>query len=83
MRIPIIKTIMKVYIIDLFPKFDKKQLRKCKQIKLHSLEGVYAVGDPIFSRDLLLVVELPSDDRGRRSSMGRKITMCGRRIKNY
>ena len=35
---------------------------------------MYAVGDPIFARDLWLVVELPSDDRGRRTRMGRQIT---------
>ena len=44
-----------------------------------SLEGFYAVGDPIFARDLWLVVELPSDARGRRTRMGRQIArhVCG------
>lgn len=36
-----------------------------------SLESLYAVGDPIFARDLWLVIEMPSDERGRRTKLGR------------
>lgn len=42
-------------------------------LSLFSLEAVYAVGDPVFARDLWLVIELPSDSRGRRTRLGKKI----------
>ena len=38
---------------------------------LFSNENYYAVGDPVYARDLWLVVELPSDDQGRRTAEGR------------
>ena len=40
---------------------------------------MYAVGDPIYARDLWLIVELPSDSRGRRTRLGRKVSghVCG------
>eukprot|EP00095_Tigriopus_kingsejongensis_P011851 maker-scaffold493_size155937-snap-gene-0.22 protein:Tk11851 transcript:maker-scaffold493_size155937-snap-gene-0.22-mRNA-1 annotation:"hypothetical protein DAPPUDRAFT_95105" len=38
-----------------------------------NLEDVYAVGDPIYARDLWLVVELPSDVRGRRTPLGKQM----------
>ncbi|TRY81053.1 hypothetical protein TCAL_09447 [Tigriopus californicus] len=38
-----------------------------------NLEDVYAVGDPIYARDLWLVIELPSDERGRRTHLGKKM----------
>lgn len=37
-----------------------------------SAENYYAVGDPVYARDLWLVVELPSDDQGRRTAEGRE-----------
>ena len=39
---------------------------------LFSAENYYAVGDPVYARDLWLVVELPSDDQGRRTAEGRE-----------
>ena len=33
-----------------------------------SLDAVYAVGDPVYARDLWLVIELPSDDHGKSPS---------------
>ena len=30
------------------------------------------MGDPVYARDLWLVVELPSDDQGRRTAEGRE-----------
>ncbi len=41
-----------------------------------SVDHLYAVGDPVFGRDLWIIIELPSDDRGRRTRLGRQ----GRRI---
>ena len=37
-----------------------------------STENYYAVGSPVYAGDLWLIVELPSDDRGRRTAEGRK-----------
>ena len=37
-----------------------------------SLSDFYAVGDPVYARDLWLVVELASDDRGRRTREGKE-----------
>ena len=39
---------------------------------LFSAENYYAVGDPVYAHDLWLVVELPSDDQGRRTAEGRE-----------
>lgn len=36
------------------------------------LDKFYAVGDPVYARDLWLVVELASDDKGRRTREGRE-----------
>ena len=38
-----------------------------------SVDHLYAVGDPVFGRDLWIVIELPSDDRGRRTRLGRQV----------
>ena len=38
----------------------------------YSLGEFYAVGDPVYARDLWLVVELASDDRGRRTREGKE-----------
>ena len=35
-----------------------------------SLENVYAVGDPVYAKDLWLIIELQSDSRGRRTHLG-------------
>jgi len=37
-----------------------------------NLNNFYAVGDPVYARDLWLVVELASDDRGRRTREGKE-----------
>ena len=37
------------------------------------MDHLYAVGDPVFGRDLWIVIELPSDDRGRRTRLGRQV----------
>ena len=42
-------------------------------LSVSSLESVYAVGDPIYARDLWLVIEFPSDGRGRRTKLGRRL----------
>ena len=39
-----------------------------------SLNNFYAVGDPVYARDLWLVVELASDDRGRRTREGKEVS---------
>ena len=39
-----------------------------------SLDHFYAVGDPVYARDLWLVVELASDDRGRRTREGKEVS---------
>ena len=39
------------------------------------MDHLYAVGDPVFGRDLWIVIELPSDDRGRRTRLGRQVRL--------
>ena len=41
-------------------------------VTLYSYDKFYAVGDPVYARDLWLVVELASDDRGRRTREGKQ-----------
>lgn len=38
-----------------------------KCVSFRRKENFYAVGDPVFARDLWMVVELASDSRGRRT----------------
>jgi hypothetical protein len=52
-----------------FPIINNSHI--CKIYHFFSLESFYAVGDPVYARDLWLVVELASDDRGRRTREGK------------